>query len=167
MLPTLLLGLALAAPASPYSLRLGLSDSEWNGIVSNTGGKVEQGYTVTQILKMPGGDTLVRWSSTPGLDPKGPHSLGVQLYGPGNVFRRWLPDTARIDRDFLLCDRLVIGGGNTLRAWDSSRDYALAKLPQAPILPDSTRLSCQGGLVVAEMPNGPKRWKRVLTWRLR
>jgi hypothetical protein len=167
MLPTLLLGLALAAPPSPYSLRLGLSVGEWNTIVSNTLGKVESGYVITQVLKVPGGDTLVRWSSTAGLDPKGPHSLGVQLYGPGNVFRRWLPDTARIDRDFLLCAPLVVGGNTTLRAWDSSRDYALIKLPQATTLPETARLSCLGGLIVAEVPDGPKRWKRVLSYRLR
>ena len=165
MLPTLLLGLALTSPPSPYSLRLGLSDDAWKIIVSNTLGKVEQGYAMTQVLKMPNGDTLVRWSSTLGLDPKGPHSLGVQLYGPGNIFRRWLPDTVRIDRDFVSCGRFLAGGSDILWAWDSARHYALVIPPKPLMLRGEARLSCAQGAVIAEVPSGPKRWKRVLSWR--
>ena len=88
MQAVLLAALAIAAPT--YSLRLGLSDAEWKGIVSNTLGHPESGYVVTQVVHAPGGSTLVRWSSTSELDPKGPNGIGIQLYGSGGVFRKWL-----------------------------------------------------------------------------
>ncbi len=140
--------LTLAAPT--YSLRLGLSDAEWKVIVSNTLGHPESGYVVTQVLHAPGGSALVRWSSTSELDPKGPNGLGIQLYGPGNTFRKWLPNAARIDRDVAQCGRYLVGGNVTLRVWDARQDYRVVQVRDMPNLPASARLNCvNGGLSIS------------------
>lgn len=135
--------LALAAPT--YTLRLGLSDAEWKTIMSNTLGHPETSYVVQQVLHAPGGSTLVRWSSTAGLDPAGPRGLGIQLYGPGDTFKKWLPNAARIDRDVVQCGRYLVGGNVTLRVWDAEQDYRLVKVRDLPRLPASARLTCTGG----------------------
>lgn len=142
-LRTLWLNVPALTTAQPgYNLRLGLPEREWQGLVSNTGGQVRSGYTVTQTLRTRTGDTLVRWSSTPALDPKGPHGLGVQVYGSGDVFQRWLPEARGIDRDFALCGRFLVGGQNTLRVWDTEADYRVVSRKASPSLSDSARLEC-------------------------
>lgn len=142
-LRTLLLNVPALTTAPPkYNLRLGLSALEWQTIVSNTGGQVSLGYAVTQTLRTRTGDTLVRWSSTPGLDPKGPNGLGVQVYGPGEQFQRWIPDARNIDRDFVLCGRYLVGGQNTLRVWDTEADYRIVSRKTWPSLSRSARLEC-------------------------
>lgn len=140
----------LTAPAPKYDLRLGLSDVQWRALESNTPGHVSQGYVITQELHTPGGDVLVRWSSTPSLDPRGPNALGLQLYGPDGVFRRWLPDTARIDRDYVLCGRSLVGGGNTLRVWDTGRNYAVVSRRVLPASFPLARLRCIDQTLVLE-----------------
>ena len=111
--------LAVQMPLPAPQLRLGLSTEQWQTIISNTQGQIKAGYQVTQMLWIPAGEMFVRWSSTPALDPKGPHSLGLQVYGLDGTFRRWLPNTKAIDRDFVLCGRYLVGGQNTLRVWDT------------------------------------------------
>lgn len=140
----------LAAPAPKYNVRLGLTGAQWQGLVSNTLGHVSQGYVITQVLRAVNGDALVRWSSTPELDPRGPNALGLQLYGPGGKFRRWLPDTARIDRNYVLCGRYLIGGGNTLRVWDTKRNYAVMARSRLPGPFPLARLNCAGNTLILE-----------------
>ena len=157
--------LAASAPTSsapPYNLRLGLSDAQWKVMVSNTLGHPESGYVMKQVLHTPGGSTLVRWSSTPGLDPKGPNGVGVQLHGPDNTFRKWLPGAAGIDRDMAQCGPYLIGGNVTLRVWDAGQSYKLVKVRDLPTLPASARLNCvAGGLTISG-----KQGARPATWKL-
>ncbi|WP_156952935.1 hypothetical protein [Deinococcus frigens] len=148
----LLLALAVA-PAPKDDLRLGLTETQWRGLVSNTLGHVAQGYTITQVLHPASGDALVRWSSTASLDPRGPNALGLQLYGPDGMFRRWLPDTARINRDYVLCGRYLIGGGNTLRVWDTEQNYAVMARSRLPGPLPVARLKCDGGNVLLKPPS--------------
>ena len=153
----LLTVLAVAAPT--YSLHLGLSDADWKTIVSNTLGHPENGYVVTQVLHAPGGSTLVRWSSTSELDPKGPNGIGIQLYGPGNTFRKWLPNAARIDRKVVQCGRYLVGGNVTLRVWDAETNYGLVQVRDMPNLPASAHLNClDGGLAIA-VPDASGGWR--------
>lgn len=154
MLLASLLALAVAptstVPAPEYSLRFGLSEVQWRVLDSNTLGHVSRGYVMTQMLHTASGDSLVRWSSTPDLDPRGPNALGLQMYGPDGTFRRWLPDTAGIDRDFVVCGRFLVGGDNTLRVWDTEQNYVVV-LRRA--LPDSfplARLRCIDQTLVLE-----------------
>lgn len=70
-IPSLLPAPGPIASSPQYDLQLGLSALEWQAILANTLGKVSVCYAVTQKLSTASGDTLVRWSSTPGLDPKG------------------------------------------------------------------------------------------------
>ena len=148
MQTVLLAVLTVAAPT--YSLRLGLSDAQWKTIVSNTLVHPESGYVVTQVLHALGGSTLVRWSSTPGLDPKGPNGLGIQLYGPGNTFRNWLPNAARIDRNVVQCGQYLVGGNVALRVWDAGQKYRLVQVRDFPNLSTSARLNCiNGGLTIS------------------
>ena len=125
-------------------LRFGLSTEQWQTIVSNTQGQVSAGYQATQTLRTPVGETLVRWSSTPALDPKGPHSLGFQVYGADGTFRHWLPNTRAIDRDFVLCGRYLVGGQNTLQVWDTRADYRPVGPRSGLASSSSGRLACVG-----------------------
>jgi len=145
-MPVLLLSVLLAAQLHlPMpQLRFGLSTEQWQTIVSNTQGQISAGYQVTQTLRTPVGETLVRWSSTPALDPKGPHSLGVQVYGPDGTFRHWLPDTRAIDRDFVLCGRYLVGGQNTLRVWDTGAGDRPMGLRTGPASSSFGQLACMG-----------------------
>lgn len=144
----LLAVLTVAAPT--YTLRLGLPEAQWKAMVSNTLGHPETGYVVTQVLRAPGGSTLVAWASTPALDPKGPHGLGVQVYGASGQFVGWLPAARGIDRALVLCGRYLVGGGNTLRVWDTEGAGALLARRPVPTLPRSAQLRCQNGLVSAD-----------------
>ncbi|CAM3533863.1 hypothetical protein DESA109040_15595 [Deinococcus saxicola] len=146
-------GPTLVISAPEYDLHLGLSAAEWQALVSNTLGRVSKGYVVTQELHTPGGDSLVRWSFTPSLAPRGPNALGLQLYGPDGVFRRWLPDTARIDRDYVLCGRYLVGGGNTLRVWDTGQNYASLARSLLPSPYPLAQLKCAGNTLVLEDPS--------------
>jgi len=86
----------------------------------------------------------VRWSSTPALDPKGPYSLGFQVCGPDGTFRRWLPDTRAIDRDFVLCGQYLVGGQNTLRVWDTGAGDRPVGLQTGLASSSFDRLDCVG-----------------------
>jgi len=144
-MPVLLLSVLLVMQHLPMpQLYFGLSTAQWQTIVSNTQGQISAGYQVTQTLRTPAGETFVRWSSTPALDPKGPHSLGFQVYGPDGTFRRWLPDTKAIDRDFVLCGRYLIGGQNTLRVWDTGAGNRPVGLRTGPASSSFGRLACMG-----------------------
>lgn len=140
----LLMLLAAQTHLPAPQLRFGLSTEQWQGIVSNTQGQISAGYQVTQTLRTPAGETFVRWSSTPALDPSGPHSLGLQVYGPDGAFRRWLPDTRAIGWDFVLCGRYLVGGQNILRVWDTGAgDRPVGHRP-GPAGPSFSRLTCAG-----------------------
>ena len=149
-LASLCLSVATAGPLPTYSLRLGLSDREWNGILNNTNGQVAGGYQITQQLQTVTGTTLVAWASTPALDPRGPHGFGVQVYGSSDQFVRWLPAAKGIDRAFVLCGRYLVGGGNTLRVWDTESAGALLAQRPVPTLSRNARIRCQNGLVSAD-----------------
>lgn len=149
-IPSLLPAPGPIASSPQYDLQLGLSALEWQAILANTLGKVSVGYAVTQKLSTASGDTLVRWSSTPGLDPKGPNGLGVQVYGPDGIFRQWLPDAARIDRAFVLCGPYLVGGDNTLRVWDAGQNYTVVSRRTVPDLSPFARLKCGHGTVTVE-----------------
>lgn len=112
-------------------------------MVRNTLGQVDSGHLVAQTLVTSGGDTLVRWAASAELDPRGPRSLGVQVYDPQGHFRFWLEDAAGIDRDLVVCGRFVVGGGNTLRVWDTARPgFPVVARRAVPDLPAQASLTC-------------------------
>ncbi len=144
------------AAAAPYSLRNGLTNQEWQVIASNTGGQIEGGYTIIQTIRTPTGDTLVVWARTPALDPKGPRGLGLRWYRKDGSFRRWLPDAALLDRNFVLCDgRSLVGGDDhTLSVQDARKNFALMVCKVISDLSLNVGLRCQDGGVVA-LNSGP------------
>jgi hypothetical protein len=160
----LLAVLAVAAPM--YSLRLGLSEAQWKGMVSNTLGHPESGYVVTQVLHAPGGSTLVRWSSTPGLDPKGPNGLGIQLYGPGGTFKKWLASGVQIDRPVLQCGPYLLGGNSALHVWNAKAEYRLVKEKLISSLKPYARLKCVASGVAVQVPVGQGTWQTRQTLAL-
>lgn len=103
-------------------LRYGLSVSAVNALNRSTMNHLDEAHTVTQTLNTPSGDTLVAWARTAGYDPKGPRSLGVQIYGSDGTFKTWLKDSA-IERALVLCGRYLVGGDNTLRVWDTAAGF--------------------------------------------
>ncbi|WP_425147184.1 hypothetical protein [Deinococcus sp.] len=67
-------------------IRLGLSDAEWKGMLSNTLGHVAQGYIAVQRLQTADGKTLAVWASVPGLDPQGHTASACRSMAPVDIF---------------------------------------------------------------------------------
>lgn len=130
------------------NLRFGLSAATVAALNRSTMNHLDGSHTVTQTLNTPSGDTLVAWARTAGYDPKGPRSLGVQIYGPDGSFKSWLKDSD-IERGLVLCGRYLVGGDNTLRVWDTAAGFKqVARKTFSTGVSGSLReLKCEGNVL--------------------
>ena len=130
------------------NLRFGLSAATVAALNRSTMNHLDDSHTVTQTLNTPSGDTLVAWARTAGYDPKGPRSLGVQIYGPDGSFKSWLKDSD-IERALVLCGRYLVGGDNTLRVWDTAAGFKqVARKTFSTGVSGSLReLKCEGNVL--------------------
>lgn len=108
----------------PVDVRLGQSATAIASLNVSRGNQLDAAHLVTQNLITPMGDALIVWVRRAEYDPKGPRSVGVQVYDSDGLFKQWLADSA-IKRPLVLCGKYLVGGDNTLRVWDTAAKYRL------------------------------------------